>query len=1132
MAQLKIDLIVDSKGAIQIEKFGVEAEKALAGSAQSAERLNRELTTVISLSQRAQNALSMNFEGSMQRFANNVTALNSAGTSLKNMSGRFGSEFSELAKHANMTESEMKALQARLTNVSAARAQEQALKQLATQLNLTEKEMRDLGRRFNVPTDSIDRAAKSFAAIGDNGKKKMDLFGGSIAMAAGKFLLLEQAAYSFQRILNATVFGFNATVETATLGISAAFINNGEYIDDITGKVLQGKDAMKAAMRDADTVIQQLRASNLVTIATLEQLIKAYQEAAPVALSRGFNKDQVEQFTVAMMQAAGAIDTTGMLMNQMGEEMRSLLNGGINPKNTRIATALGITNEDIKRYQGDVQGLFDFIMSKLAAYQAFGDELQKTWKGVASNATDVFQQMTAKATEPLFVAVRDGLYDWQQGIAKIVVSTDELGNTTRRLEWNQEYVRGVERVKSELNDLIALLSRNKSAFGDAFDDMKKAADGAWRSLKVTAAAVGDVYSASSSLLNIGAFEWGVIGYVLFRGGAQAAALTGAMAVVNANLKEFNLNLGSIPGKYADMMSAWEKLGKSADEVISGKRRSDTGNLVGVSVAETAIDSLSRTLEKLEAQKKLASESPFIANLFGKGDVKKFDEDIAKVNAAITSVQDQAKKSGGVSWSPKITVSPEEREKLEKEIKDRQEAFERGRKAALKYSQTQREALDAEFKEMSKYLVPGSEEMKKAEDMYKQKVSDLNEREAKASGREAKSAAKEQNKIQKEYDATLDRLLPLRAAQRDYQEGLEALNKMDPTKSTEEYALGLANLKEQYDRAAESADILGRKKRELAEAMAAQAESEISRKETSIQISIAQGNMTEVGALPFQIDLLKEKLKIQQQLLAEMKKGSPEEINAWNSQAEAIANTTLELAEYQQRLRLTDTWEAVKQGLSDVAENAVMTGDSIRSAISGAFSSIDNAITDFVMGTEVKVENLVNAIIADFARIAIQKSITGPLASGLSGMLGGLLGGGGSSLSAYESYLAYADGGVVSAQGLSSYSGSVVSQPTVFPFASGIGLMGEAGPEAILPLKRLGSGKLGVESSGSSANVVINVIEAPGKGGEQQQRQVNGVNFIDVFVERIKASIASDIATGGGIVPTALANTYGLNRATR
>lgn len=65
----------------------------------------------------------------------------------------------------------------------------------------------------------------------------------------------------------------------------------------------------------------------------------------------------------------------------------------------------------------------------------------------------------------------------------------------------------------------------------------------------------------------------------------------------------------------------------------------------------------------------------------------------------------------------------------------------------------------------------------------------------------------------------------------------------------------------------------------------------------------------------------------------------------------------------------------------------------------------------------------------------------------------------------------AKGGVYSGPGISSYSGNVVSSPTVFPFAKGVGLMGEAGPEGILPLARV-NGKLGVRSTGGGTTVQV------------------------------------------------------------
>jgi phage-related minor tail protein len=63
----------------------------------------------------------------------------------------------------------------------------------------------------------------------------------------------------------------------------------------------------------------------------------------------------------------------------------------------------------------------------------------------------------------------------------------------------------------------------------------------------------------------------------------------------------------------------------------------------------------------------------------------------------------------------------------------------------------------------------------------------------------------------------------------------------------------------------------------------------------------------------------------------------------------------------------------------------------------------------------------------------------------------------------------ANGNVFSSPGLHAYANSVVGQPTFFPFANGIGLMGEAGPEAIMPLRRGSDGRLGVSAPGGAGD---------------------------------------------------------------
>ena len=96
------------------------------------------------------------------------------------------------------------------------------------------------------------------------------------------------------------------------------------------------------------------------------------------------------------------------------------------------------------------------------------------------------------------------------------------------------------------------------------------------------------------------------------------------------------------------------------------------------------------------------------------------------------------------------------------------------------------------------------------------------------------------------------------------------------------------------------------------------------------------------------------------------------------------------------------------------------------------------------------------------------------------------GGGGGGGGFLASLFGFARGGVFAGgQELTAFArGGVVNRPTVFPFARGIGLMGEAGPEAILPLRRGRDGRLGVEMNGAGASPaaqdmstrIINVLD--------------------------------------------------------
>jgi phage-related minor tail protein len=92
------------------------------------------------------------------------------------------------------------------------------------------------------------------------------------------------------------------------------------------------------------------------------------------------------------------------------------------------------------------------------------------------------------------------------------------------------------------------------------------------------------------------------------------------------------------------------------------------------------------------------------------------------------------------------------------------------------------------------------------------------------------------------------------------------------------------------------------------------------------------------------------------------------------------------------------------------------------------------------------------------------------------------------------------------------TGGIVSGATMFPMKGGMGVMGEAGPEAIMPLTRIG-GKLGVAAAGGGgSNVMVNVANYGGGQVEQREsRGPNGERQIDIMIGRSLSSGRQDAA---------------------
>jgi lambda family phage tail tape measure protein len=112
----------------------------------------------------------------------------------------------------------------------------------------------------------------------------------------------------------------------------------------------------------------------------------------------------------------------------------------------------------------------------------------------------------------------------------------------------------------------------------------------------------------------------------------------------------------------------------------------------------------------------------------------------------------------------------------------------------------------------------------------------------------------------------------------------------------------------------------------------------------------------------------------------------------------------------------------------------------------------------------------------------------------------------------------ANGNIFNQNGIQKFAmGGVVNRPTIFPFANGTGLMGEAGPEAIMPLQRAANGKLGViASGGGTTNVTVNV-DAGGTSVEGDQAQAKQLGI--AVSAAVQAELVKQQRPGGLLAGT-------------
>jgi len=207
----------------------------------------------------------------------------------------------------------------------------------------------------------------------------------------------------------------------------------------------------------------------------------------------------------------------------------------------------------------------------------------------------------------------------------------------------------------------------------------------------------------------------------------------------------------------------------------------------------------------------------------------------------------------------------------------------------------------------------------------------------------------------------------------------------------------------------------------------------------------------------------------------------------------------------------------------------------------SFDQMGEAIIEFTKTGKLNFKGLIDSMLEGLLRYELQlqtKMLYSAFRPGLMDFVGRIFGGNGAPIlnptgPAAASVMGFAGAaqGAVYDAGLQKFAkggmftNSVVSSPTLFKFAKGTGLMGEAGPEAIMPLKRDSNGNLGVRAAGGGGNVDVVVNNYSTAQAETRETvDSRGNRKIEVMIGDMTAG---EIARNGSASQKAIRGTFGL-----
>lgn len=326
-------------------------------------------------------------------------------------------------------------------------------------------------RELKTFNSLLGSTAKSIGSMPSSGS---NAFGGFVKSGEEANSMLQRLTYSATRyaiiykglvglgdLWDTAVGGayrYSKSLETNQIGIAGILTS----MTELNGQQMQWNNALGISKN----IMQQLQSEALRTSATSEDLINTFRSLLGPGLKNGMKVDEIVKLSTV---GVNAVRTIGLPENQFVQELRGLVGGGpIRPASSTLATALGITEKDIKTASASSEGLFKFLMNRL---EGFDKSVNATSQSVAGRIARIEEGMkvsVSRGSEELYKAFSEQLGTIADSLILVKTDTNAAGQEFKKWVINpeiEETIKGITTQVKYVGSAVANVGKKLYSFG-------------------------------------------------------------------------------------------------------------------------------------------------------------------------------------------------------------------------------------------------------------------------------------------------------------------------------------------------------------------------------------------------------------------------------------------------------------------------------------------------------------------------------------------------------------------------------------------------------------------------------------------------------------------------------------------